>query len=1768
MDKQCYGWLSAAEGGAREGVGSAERDERNELTRLCGWPSRVEIAVAKVEARRRESLAEEEHAELRSLLPLQHNRRCLSARIATLERGLLPDHPDLERIEAELREAHQRQERELLSAALLAATGAAAEGPLREWQQSLAEEAGLGAGATLSEAIALASLGGIESFEERDEAVARLRDAMRLLPVSSLQGGFAAAAVAELPPVRDAAALQSSPSEDAAAEDRVRATRELDGFAARQQQGAFEGVTTTRAEPEAVRRRREGLLPAFSERTAAEWRLARAPADRPLKDAVAGYGAGLRSVIDCIERGVPREAGSRAVDFIFDLPDRLGEALPEAQLWFTNEHVTTTQVYRERKILIAHRNGPWVRLDTGLLNMLKGVLRHVEEQLQWAERNNVWADFSAVPALVAAAKEGDEQLARLSTKGPSREERLAVLAQDAEHTVRSLLALLQHWDTQAALELTVTGFFYTANLSPQRFDPEIFDQKGKPVPGYTGPLTRNTECQLFYWWNKALREHTDPDWPLPVTPEQREINRRVVEVFEPMSYLLTELIRSLASAGEAPTVSRGISFRVSDMYESGTAVALAQFTSTSMDDRLSQKFAGEAGTWLKMQVHNAASVSWCSQYPAERELLLPPGTVCEVGFKFGGTLLMLLESRRDLVFVCEWSDTERSLHETVDQRCRTLKESALLFEDFSRRFVEPLCDTYEGDAQQPLHTSRPLFEVFREFLASDDVHLMVLVGGGGIGKSCSLAALMREASLTADWVPYFDGLHQIDGLLGCPGAPHEPGCYLAHLRRRVLQCRDADAALQLFMRRRLFHALDSLDEAAGELPRERPLLESMGLLAGPGNKVGISTRPEHLQQQGIAAADLHRGRVLRVELRGFGDAEAQRFAELSAEAWHSRAKGAGCTVEAAVGRACEGIVALREADPALARTPFAVKIAADLALAERIPRQGAGGGLMWHLMSEWVQLQVAEAAPRFSRLSSLPLTDVGAMAARVALALCALLLLTGEWQGVLAHFAALLRRPSLLTDPAPGSSVPEPRFSPPLRAEERAELRAHLESLLEGVPPQRVRDLLGILPLRLEHLDSPSGLFSFRHKMVAEWVAALWLALPLALPAAAAPECPALLSRLMSPHCWDSQQLVLRQLCAAVDPGLLRRAAEQAEGQQQPAGAGALPAADGLNEPSMPERLALMAAVKNKTERPGPLPVSEGWVRGEFAAAVMQQYDAARRGALSRRQLGTLWSVAVLGQPDRPLSAAEWAAERPVRQGGKADYHLGAPPSVLQGARMGGGAPASDAAKLSAGEVGCWLWALVEWLCGPSTRFTRAENELRCHEQMPCYRLGANVNGDGFPVAVEGLPAAGLGHALAKGLLRLWQGAAEARRPWTVQRVAGELCARAAAEARRGAGRRSPSAGRGRAERLLGLARYAALLPAERTAVLELLAAAVSVRPEEQPVPLRRGAAAEPAAAFRAAAAACAAESPQGQSAQPLLQLLLAECWAGRGGQWAAPGRLLCPAAEPLRRARAAAACTALEGGETGLSVGGWSPSAAQLLQLAAAARGGGALRVVRAEGCPRLGEGGAAAALLQITASELHIKGSPLAAGAQGELLGQLLQLAAAARGGGALRVVRAEGCPRLGEGGAAAALLQITASELHIKGSPLAAGAQGELCAKLGAGGDEMVVEKWALSGGQLGELCEAARAGEALRMIKVGFEAAVRSVAELEWVQLVELVRDCPSVKSVWMTGCSMPLWLRQRVERVLQPDRKGNPSDEFGWRGTRAKEMEKAGVAEWW
>eukprot|EP01062_Namystynia_karyoxenos_P074487 TRINITY_DN713_c0_g2_i2.p1 TRINITY_DN713_c0_g2~~TRINITY_DN713_c0_g2_i2.p1 ORF type:complete len:1375 (+),score=287.99 TRINITY_DN713_c0_g2_i2:378-4502(+) len=392
-----------------------------------------------------------------------------------------------------------------------------------------------------------------------------------------------------------------------------------------------------------------------------------------------------------------------------------------------------------------------------------------------------------------------------------------------------------------------------------------------------------------------------------------------------------------------------------------------------------------------------------------------------------------------------------------------------------------------------------LFDVFREFLDHPEVHTLVLVGAGGKGKSAACVALSSLiVDMVADgrnWVPLFDGLHQIEGLLSTGAAtPAEKDCYLKHLKKKVLQCAEGDAALDfLHEQYHLVHFLDSLDEATGDICRSQPLVQLAGLQLSTRNKVVLSVRPAYLKEQEIAAKDLTSGRCWMVDIQDFTTRDRRALVRkcctivLEEECPDMPAEERQAELRKNVKAVNKAVEQLEARDPTLVRNAFNCRQVIDVAgTASSIE-----GDARWSVSVRWFRQHVLRQRSRYASLRKMSDDEVMHAVTRVGNALALLQAHTKQWHGRIGDWIGALvdpgKRVARLVAPKRGWFGSRDESDPVAR-----ELGGYLAWYLHDVPGNRIRDFAGCLPLRVEDISVDSCQFQWRHKTIAEFSLACW----------------------------------------------------------------------------------------------------------------------------------------------------------------------------------------------------------------------------------------------------------------------------------------------------------------------------------------------------------------------------------------------------------------------------------------------------------------------------------------------------------------------------------------------------------------------------------------------------------------------------------------------------------------------------------------------------
>eukprot|EP01062_Namystynia_karyoxenos_P017156 TRINITY_DN16295_c1_g1_i1.p1 TRINITY_DN16295_c1_g1~~TRINITY_DN16295_c1_g1_i1.p1 ORF type:complete len:1324 (+),score=366.12 TRINITY_DN16295_c1_g1_i1:77-3973(+) len=1044
------------------------------------------------------------------------------------------------------------------------------------------------------------------------------------------------------------------------------------------QQGLFADaaappVPSDAAEPAAVQERRRRLRPPYP---AGRWQLRPAPAVSA-GDGARALAAALAALSDQLlaaHRSISPATGHPALDFLLELPQGMQAIFADprsgARVWLAAEHVRTDEVWRQLRPKTVELGVSYQRVSTGQLLVLQGILARNVAQLGIEVQLGLHdAERREVPALLAGSglPAGDADLALVAAHG-------------------ALAAM----DCGDAVDFLITAFTYSTNLDAVRL-PEDWDAAQQPNP----------HLQIFYHWNLALREWCDPDWqrewsaaqyrdrqwPDPTAPAVAARHERVVELFAPATWRLNTLIERISRPA---LVFRGISVRVSMRYRSGTAIPWCSFTSTTADEETAMKFAGQAGTWFGFQGYAGASIGFATPFPTEREVLFCCGTMCEVGYKFSDTLLLLLECPRDIVWMAEWNPRPLDAAAVVALRLDTLRRTRTLFSGFRQLYVEPTMlwlavpDGMPFRQWSALERKRgKLFTVFDQWLDDPSHNTMLICGEGGRGKSSAAVALCGRLAEGTEWTPVFVGLSEVDRL-------GDPGSMLDHIKRTLLQCPQPEPALELLKQQRIVWFLDSFDTAECATWGDERLLPRCGLSDCPQWKFVVTSRSDYLRRQGIEhyqlaerafwalgfvpfnegdveelAARVHSHaltRTARVPCKGATlrqalGAEMQRNSVLAVFPGGPAAKGdvrpgwrlaavGGTPVheddvdavldcgrpgpvtvafEALPVRHLQATVSsLNRAHPVLFSNAFTARMAVDVAGMDGAAEElcGAGAHPTWALYRHWTEGHVAAQRHRHAGLDAVPADRLQLRAARVAQATALLMVLTTS-QTQIGDVLAVLADPPRLLRPFVERRCPS--TVPAAAADGAGE---HLGVLLEGVPREHLRELLGCAPLRLQDLYADGGCFSWRHRSLEEYTVAAWAA------DFAAGRCPVpsgALVHLAFRRLPEAQELLARQLAA--EPALCEAVGRIAAAAAPPAlaegeGSGKRGA---VGSPAF--QFDASAAAEDRERQ---------W-ETVMAPLVFEDFDTSRTGRISRTDCQRFYAAA-RGEGTR-ISDAEWTAK-------------------------------------------------------------------------------------------------------------------------------------------------------------------------------------------------------------------------------------------------------------------------------------------------------------------------------------------------------------------------------------------------------------------------------------------------------------------------------------------------------------------------------------------
>eukprot|EP01063_Lacrimia_lanifica_P004962 TRINITY_DN1279_c0_g6_i1.p1 TRINITY_DN1279_c0_g6~~TRINITY_DN1279_c0_g6_i1.p1 ORF type:complete len:1689 (+),score=476.01 TRINITY_DN1279_c0_g6_i1:247-5067(+) len=446
-----------------------------------------------------------------------------------------------------------------------------------------------------------------------------------------------------------------------------------------------------------------------------------------------------------------------------------------------------------------------------------------------------------------------------------------------------MMALPQHGGgVDGALELFLAGALYTmdlvekvegkdktilltdeAALRRHGVDPEEERRKAAAA----GWEWKGQKLPLFYTMNTAMRNA-----PAYMAEDEHDARacgaalpqHTVLDAFEPLIRKVDALVAALPSC--PATVFRGISVNVSAAYRVGSRVVWNAFTSTSVLRDAALYFMGGAkdGTFFVIiSKDGAAPVEFCSVYASEeRELLYTQNIEFQVMWKLSPTLLRMMGLAFDVVVMQEVRDNGVAAPEVA-----LFKEVFRHAMHFAERFLATYVEGRVGNADGSDVTE--LFTILETWLFEEEMrtgkpatgprHPYCLVGVGGAGKTS--AAVAATAYLLSS--VGFDEIFPVFVPLPSLGrSVLEPG----GIDRYVKACFALDDAglAALVQKYDVVLVLDSMDETgvAGHELREAlraggaPSLVKLNPACVARSTVLLTVREEYLTATGLSATEL------------------------------------------------------------------------------------------------------------------------------------------------------------------------------------------------------------------------------------------------------------------------------------------------------------------------------------------------------------------------------------------------------------------------------------------------------------------------------------------------------------------------------------------------------------------------------------------------------------------------------------------------------------------------------------------------------------------------------------------------------------------------------------------------------------------------------------------------------------------------------------------------------------------------------------------------
>ena len=316
----------------------------------------------------------------------------------------------------------------------------------------------------------------------------------------------------------------------------------------------------------------------------------------------------------------------------------------------------------------------------------------------------------------------------------------------------------------------------------------------------------------------------------------------MASLFAPLLIRIDTLLSRLPM--KRRTLFRGMRGTIpSSDVQTGRPLLWGQLLSTS------ESWEGTDGRGdTKIIVHGVSTsvISFASRFPLEREALLPSFSVFRGMGKMSHTLLNLIGSSHDIIRIRELGDAPNT-DELLRSLQQVMEHTRKIFAEFLLRYDEG----FLGTCSPPLplgESPTQVFQTIREFVAGSNrfntVQHLLLLGTSGSGKTSALVAAhchLTESQLVVRGRPVVSVYVPLPSV----AAPFDSAQLDAIVAHQLGL--DFDEALSLLDYMELVVLLDSLDEARvdAEEMRRRGLVDGTRLCAAA--RCIVSCRPEFLE---------------------------------------------------------------------------------------------------------------------------------------------------------------------------------------------------------------------------------------------------------------------------------------------------------------------------------------------------------------------------------------------------------------------------------------------------------------------------------------------------------------------------------------------------------------------------------------------------------------------------------------------------------------------------------------------------------------------------------------------------------------------------------------------------------------------------------------------------------------------------------------------------------------------------------------------------------